>query len=434
MKSAPKLRRHITISLWVIALIMIVAYSILVQYFLFTGMDELTSYDFHLTARDFANEYQKNPNAQLPESRRLKTYLGEKKLPDWFKNNYPLKNLKNKKLEWYEVEEKQFGHDKAFYFHVFPYDLQDGNRLYLIEIYTEKDDIPDAFRKSETSGIITIALGIGFIMLVLFAIKYLFKKVSNPLESLSDWANDLTQEKLEQPHPDFHFEEINMLADLIQNAVQDLNQALTREHQFLRFSSHELRTPIAVLRSNMDLLERIRSKPGDKEKVSYQRIRRAVENMHRMTETLLWLSRKEETMPLAELVEISDLVDEIAQENTYLLTGKKVSFNLNMIPVRINIPQAAARIIIGNLIRNAFQYTAEGEINIQVTQDAFIVENTGQTLDQPVQGRDDYGFGLGLMLIEQITRKLNLHYENMSIPGGYKAVVSLHGCDTTLLK
>ncbi len=434
MKSAPKLRRHITISLWVIALVMIVAYSILVQYSLFTGMDELTSYDFHLTARDFANEYQKNPNAQLPESRRLKTYLGEKKLPDWFKNNYPLKNLKNKKLEWYEVEEKQFGHDKAFYFHVFPYDLQDGNRLYLLEIYTEKDDVPDAFRKSENSGIITIALGIGFIMLVLFAIKYLFKKVSNPLESLSDWANDLTQGKLEQPHPDFHFEEINMLADLIQNAVQDLNQALTREHQFLRFSSHELRTPIAVLRSNMDLLERIRSKPGDKEKVSYQRIRRAVENMHRMTETLLWLSRKEETMPLAELVEISDLVDEIAQENTYLLTGKKVSFNLNMIPVRINIPQAAARIIIGNLIRNAFQYTAEGEINIQVTQDAFIVENTGQTLDQPVQGRDDYGFGLGLMLIEQITRKLNLHYENMSIPGGYKAVVSLHGCDTTLLK
>ncbi|MCD4678312.1 MAG: HAMP domain-containing histidine kinase [Desulfobacula sp.] len=428
MQAAPKLRRHITISLWMLTLLMIVVYSILVLYSLFTGMDELTSYDFHLTARDFAVEYRENPDTKLPESRRLKAYLGEKNLPDWFKNNYPLKTLEHTKVEWYEVAAKQFDQDEAFYFHVFPYDLHDGNRLYLLETYTDKDDIPEAFRKSENSGIITIAMGIGFIILVLVAIKGLFKKISSPLDALSGWANNLTREKLEQPHPDFHFEEINQLADLIQNAVQDLNQALNREHQFLRFSSHELRTPIAVLRSNMDLLERLRPDPGDEEKISYQRIRRAMDNMHRMTETLLWLSRKEKNMPMAEPVDIGALVDELVRENRYLLSGKKVVCDLKVIPVRITIPQAAARIVIGNLVRNAFQYTVQGKVDIQVTQEAFIVENTGQTLEQAIQKKGDYGFGLGLMLVEQITRKLNLRYENLPVPDGHRAVVSLHGC------
>ena len=428
MKAAPKLRRHITISLWVLALLMIVAYSTLVPYSLFTGMDELTSYDFHLRARDFAVEYRENPNIKLPESRRLKSYLGEKNLPDWFKNNYPLKTLEHTKLEWYEVEAKQFGQDEAFYFHVFPYDLHNGNRLYMLETYTDKDDIPEAFRKSENSGIITIAMGIGFIILVLIAIQYLFKKVSGPLEALSGWAKNLTHEKLERPHPDFYFEEINQLADLIKNAVQNLNQALNREHQFLRFSSHELRTPIAVLRSNMDLLERLRPNPGDDEKISYQRIRRAMDNMHRVTETLLWLSRKEENMPIAEPVDIGDLVDELVRENRYLLSGKEVVCDLKVVPVRITIPQAAARIVIGNLIRNAFQYTAQGKVDIQVTQEVFIIENTGQTLGQTIQEKGDYGFGLGLMLVEQITRKLNLRYENLPVPGGYRAVISLPGC------
>lgn len=430
MKAAPKLRRHISISLWVLALFMIVAYSILVQYYLFTGMDELVSYDLHLNARDFALEYQENKEATLPESSRLKAYMGEKNLPEWYKSNYPSKELPHAKMDWYDVEEKQFGQNEPFSFQVFPYDLHDGNRLYLLEIYTDKDDIPGAFSKSEKSGILILILGIGFIVLLVFAIKYLFKKVSDPLEDLSDWANNLTQETLEQSHPNFHFQEVNQLADLIQNAVKDLNHALTREHQFLKFSSHELRTPIAVLRSNMDLLERLRPHPGDEEKVSYQRIRRAVDNMHRMTETLLWLSRKEETMPETEPVEISDLVDELVRENKYLLTGKKVDCHLDMVPVRITIPQAAARIVMGNLIRNAFQYTAQGNIDIQITQDTFIVENTGQTLKQPIQGKGDYGFGLGLMLVEQITRKLNLNYDNLSVPGGYKVIVYLHNRDT----
>ena len=49
----------------------------------------------------------------------------------------------------------------------------------------------------------------------------------------------------------------------------DLHQALNREHHFLRNASHELRTPIAVIRTNMDLLERLQTNSGDREKISH---------------------------------------------------------------------------------------------------------------------------------------------------------------------
>ncbi len=423
MKRIPKLRRFISVSLWGLALCMIVAYSILVEYSIITGMDEQASYQFHLTARDFALEYRENPDARLPEEPRLKSYIGEKELPDWFKNNYKTSTQPHAKIQWDEGYDLQEGQEGYLFFVAFPYDLHDGKRLYLIETFTEDDDIPGTFSKTENSDILTLGIGIGFIVLIMAVLRYMFKKVSDPMEALSDWANTLTPENLSSPPPDFKFDEINRLAALIRNAVQDLNQALTREHQFLRFSSHELRTPIAVLRSNMDLMERLRPDPGENEKSSFLRMRRALDNMHRMTETLLWLSRKEEKMPAWEPVDIGDLVDELTRENKYLLEGKKVKFSLESVPVRITIPRAAARIVIGNLIRNAFQYTVRGEVGIRVTEEAFTVINTDHTLEDTVRNEDDYGFGLGLMLVAQITEKLNLRYENMPVPGGHKAII-----------
>lgn len=48
----------------------------------------------------------------------------------------------------------------------------------------------------------------------------------------------------------------NSLSELMQQHVDDLQQALTREKKFLAYASHELRTPITVLLSNSELLDK----------------------------------------------------------------------------------------------------------------------------------------------------------------------------------
>jgi len=423
MKKKRKLRHYISLWLGLISLVMIVAYTMLVVYSIFAGIDDTAGYELHLAARDFEILYKKDPKTPLPTAPRMTAYMGEKNLPTWFKDNFAPEILDHAELIMEEMDDSQ---NQYFTFLAFPYDLYDGQRLYLIKIFTQADDLPEAFTRSDRAGFLILILGIGFILCIILMVQFLFRKVSGSVEILSLWAATLNQENLEKQRPDFKFHEIDQLADLIQNSVDNLHQALTREHQFLRNSSHELRTPIAILRSNMDLLERLRPNPNDQEKAIYQRMRRGVDNMHRLTETLLWLSRKEEKMPQPQPVLINALVDELVQENKYLLTGKEVDLTLDTVVVSVTLPLAACRIALSNLIRNAFQYTGRGKVKIQVSATQVLVINQNRELEEIPEQGDDYGFGLGLMLVEQISQKIGLHYENQPIAGGHRAVLSFN--------
>lgn len=420
MKKAPKLSRYISIALGLITIVMIGVYSLLVQFSLFTGMEDTISYAFRLEARDFAREYEKNPNTQLPEDNYMKSYIGEKNLPIWLKNYTQPELLPHATIEADELTDKAFNNGDAFFFMVFPYDLPDGNRLYMVETYREQDEIEGTFQKSDRAEILSLVLGIGFIILIFFTLRYLFKKVSSPVENLLTWAGNMNQASLKHAHPDFKFKEINHLADLIEGAVSDLHLALNREHNFLRNASHELRTPIAILKTNIDLLERLRSTPEKAEKISHERIRRAVDNMQSLTETLLWLSRKEETMPEPEPVRIDEMIKELVKENQYLLTGKNVVLTLKTKPFQVTLPKAALRIVLSNLIRNAFQYTIQGQVTIEVSLAAVSVVNENQAAQVSQTSENDYGFGLGLILVEQTCEKLNLVYKTSSISDGYR--------------
>lgn len=429
MKSPPKLRKYISISLVGIILVMIVAYSILVVYALFSTLMEAASYDYNLIARDFAQAYRKDAATALPSTKYYTAYLDSREIPAWIKKEVDFESLVHSQLEvGFAINPSIQNGEEVIYF-VMAYDLHDQKRLYLIEIHSEEDEIPGTFKNFKRALIIALGLGIGFIVLVGFTLRYFFHKISTPISALTTWAHDLNREKLEQPHPDFKFEEINQLADLIQNAVGELHRAMNREHHFLRNASHELRTPIAVIRTNMDLLDRLQSDPKGKEKLSYRRIRRAVENMNRLTETLLWLGRKSETMPSPESINVNAMVEELVQENRYLLKGKDVNIEMEMVSATVTLPKAALHIVLGNLVRNAFQYTNQGRIEIQVTQTAVTIINTDLTQKKTNSTGSDYGFGFGLMLVEQISQKLNLPYENKTIMGGHKAILYLSHSD-----
>jgi len=421
MKKNLKLSRYISVVLGLVTVIMIVVYSLLVHYSLFSGMEDVVSYSFELRARDFAAEYAKDTRTQLPEFERLKSYLDKEDLPEWFEHYFQYEPIEHSKIEMDYIDGEIFDVEKPFFFIAFAYDLHDGKRLYQVETHTEEDEIKGSFQNSARTEKLVLIMGIIFIILAVLTLRYVFGRVSKPVENLLDWARNMNQDGFDKSHPDFRFKEINHLADLIEEALLDLHQALNREHQFLRSTSHELRTPIAIIKTNIDLLERIRSHPEKIEKKSHDRIRRAVDNMHSMTETLLWMSRKEESIPESESVDVEKLIDELIKENRYLLSGKKVELNLKSAPARIKMPRTALRIVLSNLIRNAFQYTNQGHVDIDITHNSVIITNINQGSDVSNKSGDEYGFGLGLMLVEQICEKIHLTYDNEPSPAGYKA-------------
>jgi signal transduction histidine kinase len=145
---------------------------------------------------------------------------------------------------------------------------------------------------------------------------------------------------------------------LIQTSLCSVQQSFEREHRFLRHTSHELRTPISIIRNNIELAHKIKNSSdhdwSTKLVQIIDRIDRASLNMQHLTETLLWLSR-DALEPLPEQkIDLDPLIRQLADEMRYLLSSKAVELELSTEHCKVTLPEIAARIVLGNLIRNAF--------------------------------------------------------------------------------
>jgi signal transduction histidine kinase len=243
----------------------------------------------------------------------------------------------------------------------------------------------------------------------------LIKRVSRPAAELGAWAQSLDGENYDQTVPDFGYPELNRLAALVRNSISSVHQAVKREHRFLRYASHELRTPISVIRNNIELIDKIEQ--GQQNQITqalqqaHGRIDRASLTMQHMTETLLWLSRDEQEPLPTQKIHIGGLIELLVNEMRYLLEDKHVDVDVQTDALICELPSAAVRIVLGNLIRNAFQHTWNGHVSIKQQGNRIRIENRS-TDTKESNDFEATGFGLGLQLTEQLTKQLGWYYHN----------------------
>lgn len=271
--------------------------------------------------------------------------------------------------------------------------------------------------------VIVVLLGLFVIILFVLTLLSIFKKIAVPVESLQQWAKKLTIADLNKEVPDFKYVELNALADLIHENLASVDESIKREQRFLSYASHELRTPIAVLRSNTALLEKINPEPSNKERIVRDRIARASLTMKSMTETLLWLSREGEIQMPLEPTCLGDLVKNIQQELKYLLVGKNVKVNVELDENIVELPLTASVIVLNNLIRNAFQHTQEGHVDIVQKGDEITITNVESDLENQEQLNEELGFGLGMQLVEKLTMQFGWQYRTSEMENGYQVSV-----------
>ena len=206
-----------------------------------------------------------------------------------------------------------------------------------------------------------------FTVFMLFAVLayILVRKISQPVQRLERWASDLDPEQLSKEVPDFTFRELNLVANQLKQAFERIASSLHKEHQFLQHASHELRTPLAVASGNLELLALMKKQSTtEAEEKAYSRLTYAIKDMQQLTETLLWLHRDNDVLPAIVPVELKQLVERLVEDNRYLLHGKPVAVVVTGMPVTIEAQEIMSNIVLNNLIRNAFQHTAEGVVHI----------------------------------------------------------------------
>jgi len=296
-----------------------------------------------------------------------------------------------------------------------------GEIRYLSKVLN-RPDAPNSANRHIPHVVWIAIFAVSAITLFLSALLFIIGKVARPVESLKNWAKTLDEEKLKQPVPDFQYSELNTLAEIVKNSLGSVQESLVREQQFLAHASHELRTPIAVIRANTELLNKLHQKEGGTAKQSsvLARIDRAGKSMTNLTNTLLWLSREEPLLAESETLDLQILIETLTAELAYLLNAKAVQLEVKTAPYTLQLAEIPCRIVLANLIRNAFQHTLEGKVVIYQEKSNVIITNS---CEEKALAGADLGFGLGLRLSKKLAVRYGWYYSAKQDAAFYKAQI-----------
>lgn len=211
-------------------------------------------------------------------------------------------------------------------------------------------------------------------------------------------------------------DEVRVLADSLQEFTERLKRQLQREREFTRDVSHELRTPLAVICGALEILQKQNLTPLQQRAV--ERMEVTSRDMVSLIETLLLLAR-EDKQPSNTLILVNDvarlLIEQINQTHNQDQHVELVLIEQHQLTV--TVPNQAIGIVLGNLIRNACNYTQAGKVLISIEAQGVIVSDTGNGMypEQLAQAQKPFerlshttdikGYGLGLDIVRRLCER-----------------------------
>ena len=211
-------------------------------------------------------------------------------------------------------------------------------------------------------------------------------------------------------------EEIVTLTDALRSLCDRLDAFTEREHGFTRDASHELRSPLTVIRLATDMLlsEQALSRPA---RNSVMRIKRAAADMEELTEVFLLLARESDRGLSLDPVCVNDVVREEVERVRHLVERKPVEILVEETGrLVIRAPGRVLAVLAGNLLRNACLYTGRGVIRVRIGTDLLSIEDsgTGMAPDAVDRAFEPFargetgtatGYGVGLSLVRRLSER-----------------------------
>lgn len=246
---------------------------------------------------------------------------------------------------------------------------------------------------------------------VLLLSAYLSKQVTRPVEQLSQGAQK------GRCATDGPVRELNALAEAFNDAQDQLEGQLERERAFTRGAAHELKTPLAIIRTHAEALgeDIAPEKRGEYLNI----ILEESDRMGQLVGRLLELTRLESGVALnVARLNLADVVREVWNPLALQLEQKEVSLSLELEEVWLEGDRERLKEAVGNLASNALRHVEKGK-RIQVSlvrkgeQVRVSVYNDGPVIpdkDLPhlfepfyrgdkSRSRDSGGTGLGLAIV-----------------------------------
>jgi len=252
------------------------------------------------------------------------------------------------------------------------------------------------------------------------------RKNLQPLRSSAAKVAEIDLNSLDQRVPTEGLpSEVVPFIDAVNTAFGRVDDGVARQRRFIANSAHELRTPIAILRTRVDKLDEASIK---------QEIKRDVQRIQTVLEQLLVLAQVEEqgaTAPMPELDLAEAALAVIADYAPIALgNGRRIAFDAPSHPVMAKGYQWAVESVVTNLIENAARAEpAGGMVLVRVAPDATVaVVDHGEgvapahrdMIFEPFWRKSETtpGTGLGLAIAKELIERLAGRIWVEETPGG----------------
>jgi len=241
-----------------------------------------------------------------------------------------------------------------------------------------------------------------------------------PIRKLNDnirragTENDSTNLSVEGPR-----DEVRELTVSFNAMLAKLNNSVLSQKRFNASVAHELKTPLAIIKANIDVLNDQDEKSIDDYQNTLRIVELSVRKMNALVDTLLD-TIQQESATLDDSVKIDEVLNDVADDLALLAKAKKITLNCETNPVT---PIMGNTVLLYrafyNIIENAIKYNKEGgEVEIRCEEKKAMitirVKDTGKGISEKDQAKifepfyrvngknSEEGFGLGLSLAKSV--------------------------------
>lgn len=265
----------------------------------------------------------------------------------------------------------------------------------------------------------TIARQLVLLGVIALIVVLVVQRATRPVRQLSHAIQERAEDDLSPIGSASAPQELQPLVDATNDVMQRLSHLLEHQQRFVRDASHQLRTPLAVLKTQVQ--SALRDDLPHRE--ALQEIGGTVDRATQLANQMLALAKVEQLRQQSQPGQArwDEILRDVALDISPLIAQKDLDFGIHTVPVRVQAHEWMLRELCRNLLHNAIRHTPEhGTLNVslQLTDEGLArmtISDTGPGIDdelasrlfQPFSAGDvRTGSGLGLAICRQIVQAL----------------------------
>lgn len=324
--------------------------------------------------------------------------------------------------------------DFRLYRHLRVESTSEDGKGYIVSLFKPLDS------KKKLSESIFISLVILFLVLLGFLIfmnNVIIRRVWVPFYHTLDALNryDLNaQVELHLSRTDIR--EFRLLNETLNKMSEKILQDYQNLKEFNENAAHELQTPLAIIKSKLDLL--IQNEQMDKSQLDLiHSVYEATSRMSKLNQGLLLISRiQNNQFNISEDIDIETIIDKTLEHFQEMIDLKGIIVKKQCInPMILHMNRSLAEILFNNLISNAIRHNIpDGIIEITINTQVITISNTGPELNmdphqlfERFRKSDSHSesVGLGLSIVHKICTLYRWTIKYNYYQGSHILVISL---------